>query len=186
MSVGDGTGWPDSGSFHTLCNDLNNADLSTRVKVNLVEAFCAKKKVAQREVIDELLRRPALFTPTAELLQALLSPAAASPGTLVPPARGGASPLPAAPLPAAPAGVSRVAEDVQLMPPSARERMAEVSQQQKELLHAYGKKEAKAELAELRGAPDPLDAPNAKEILTDATSVAATHPKGGVCLEIAA
>ena len=160
--------WASSGSFFTLCQDLQNKELELRVKVALAEAFCVKKVVSMGALVDYILydQSPAL---TVDLVKLLLLPPQSSPPAATAASAATAEPLPAAAAsaPAASAaaraaGVSDVTDDVRRLPSATR---VDLAARQKELLQGYGKKEVKDELEELRDTPDPLDAPGAKEIL---------------------
>ena len=149
--------WCTSNRFFTLCDDLNDDQLSVRQKVNLVEAFCSKKNVELNAFIDYVLEDQSCKL-SADLLRSLLAPPQTSPPTKEASAHAGAPPLAPA------AGVSRVADDVASMPSAARERI-DLAARQRELLAPYGKQEAKQELEALRGAPNPIKDPGAAEIL---------------------
>jgi hypothetical protein len=146
--------WCYSNRFYSLVEDLNDAQLSVRHKVSLVEAFCSKKNVEQSAFVDYVLEDQSCKL-SIELLRGLLATPQTSPPAA---ARAGAPP------PAPAAGVSRVADDVARMPSAARERM-DLAARQRELLQPYGKQEAKQELEQLRDAPNPVHAPGAAEIL---------------------
>ena len=159
--------WRTSGSFFVLCSDLEGTELSTQHKVAIAEAFCIKKRVDMKALVEYILKEDSCKL-TVELIMALLAPLKGSPPVQKAP-RGGealaATADTADPAVAArTAGISQPAADAHRLPSAAKDRVDHVARQ-KELLAAYGKKEAAQELEELRTAPDPFDAPGAKEIL---------------------
>ena len=68
--------WSTSGSFFRLVLHLNDETVQTMHKVSAAEAFCVKKKVTMKDLVDSLLRARTAGSKDPVALPTVLRPVA--------------------------------------------------------------------------------------------------------------